>query len=235
LPGRVERPGPLDSEAKVADPRAHARDLARESIARGDVTGWFEELYRESERYGFAISWVDLAPNPYLVEWLRGRPTKPAGRAIVVGCGYGDDAELLAGMGLDVVAFDVSPTAVAHCRHRFPDSRVNYAAGDALSPDPEWPGAFDFVFEAYTVQVLPGEARAACARAIGGMVAPGGVLLVVARSRRPQDPEGLMPWPLTRAELDEFAAPGLKLANLAEVTEPGDPPVTRFVAEFRRP
>jgi SAM-dependent methyltransferase len=218
----------------VADPRAYARNLAGESIARGDVTGWFDQLYRESERDGFAISWVDLAPNPYLVEWLRGRPVKPSGRAAVVGCGYGDDAELLAGMGLEVVAFDISPTAVAHCRRRFPQSQVDYATGDALAPRPEWLGNFDFVFEAYTVQVLPGQARAACARSIGRLVAPGGVLLAVARSRKPDDPEGSMPWPLTRAELDEFSAPGLQLANLAEIIEAGDPPVPRFVAEFRR-
>ncbi|HEX7490304.1 MAG TPA: class I SAM-dependent methyltransferase [Candidatus Limnocylindrales bacterium] len=219
----------------MADPRAHARELAREAIARGDVTGWFEELYQKSERDGFAISWVDLAPNPYLVEWLRGRPTTPQGRAAVVGCGYGDDAELLAGLGLDVTAFDISPTAVSRCRLRFPDSGVSYVVGDALNPPTEWIGTFDFVFEAYTVQVLPGVARAACARSIGSLIGPGGVLLVVARSRGPEDAEGLMPWPLTRAELDEFAAPGLVLANLAEIVEPGDPPVPRFIAEFRRP
>lgn len=218
----------------MADPRAHAQDLARESIARGDPTGWFEQLYQESERDGFAISWVDLAPNPYLVEWLRGRPTTPTGRAMVVGCGYGDDAELLAAIGLDVVAFDISSTAVAQCRSRFPGSRAGYLVGDVLAPRPEWIGAFDFVFEAYTVQVLPGEARTACIRSIGAMVGPKGVLLAVARSRTPADPEGLMPWPLTRAELDEFAVPGLTLANLAEIVEPGDPPVPRFVAEFRR-
>ena len=218
----------------MEDSRAHARELARESIARGEVTGWFEQLYRESERDGFAISWVDLAPNPYLVEWLRGRPNTPTGRAMVVGCGYGDDAELLATMGLDVAAFDVSSAAVERCRGRFPGSPVDYLVGDALEPRPEWIGAFDFVFEAYTVQVLPGEARAACARSIGAMVGPGGVLLAVARSRKPTDPEGLMPWPLTRAELDGFMVPGLALANLAEIVEPGDPPVPRFVAEFRR-
>jgi SAM-dependent methyltransferase len=218
----------------VADPRARARQLARDSIARGDVTGWFERLYEESERNGSAISWVDLAPNPYLVEWLRGRAA-PRGRALVVGCGYGDDAELLAGLGLDVVAFDIAPTAVARCRSRFPQSRVEYVVADVLSPPAEWAAAFDFIFEAYTVQVLAGPARAACARSIGGMVATNGTLLAVARSRRPGDPEGLMPWPLTRAELDEFAVPGLELANLTELLEPGDPPVPRFVAEFRRP
>lgn len=216
----------------MSDPRAHAREIAREAIDRGDVTGWFERLYAESERDGFRISWVDLEPNPYLVEWLRRRPASLEGSALVVGCGYGDDAETLAGAGLDVTAFDIAPSAIAHCRSRFPDSTVRYVVADALRPPPGWARAFDFVFEAYTVQVLPGEARAVCARSIGGFVAPGGTLLAVARSRRPEDPEGLMPWPLTRAELDEFAAPGLDLAHLDEVLEPGDPPVPRFVAEF---
>jgi SAM-dependent methyltransferase len=153
---------------------------------------------------------------------------------MVVGCGYGDDAELLAKMGLAVTAFDISPTAVDRCRDRCPDSRVEYLVADALRPPQEWTGVFDFVFEAYTVQVLPGEARAACARSIGRMVGPGGRLLVVARSRRPDDPEGLMPWPLTRAELDAFLVPDLRLTNLTELVEPGDPPVPRFVAEFER-
>jgi SAM-dependent methyltransferase len=219
----------------MSDPRAHARELARESIAGGDVTGWFERLYSESVRDGFAISWVDLAPNPYVVEWLAARETPLRGRAMVVGCGYGDDAELLAEAGLAVTAFDISATAIDRCRDRFPESGVDYAVADALRPPEEWNGAFDFVFEAYTVQVLPGEARTACARSIGRMVGPGGRLLVIARSRHPEDPEGLMPWPLTRAELNAFLVPGLRLASLTEVIEPGDPPVPRFVAEFERP
>ena len=217
----------------MSDPRAHARELARDAIARGDVTCWFERLYAESERDGFRISWVDLEPNPYLIAWLRRGPAAPTGRAIVVGCGYGDDAELLATAGLEVTAFDIAPTAIARCLARFPDSTVSYEVADVLDPPPGWSRAFDFVFEAYTVQVLPGEARAAAARSIGRLVGPGGTLLVVARSRAVEDPEGLMPWPLTRAELDEFAVPGLGLAELEEVFEPGDPPVPRFVAEFR--
>ncbi len=217
----------------MSDHRAHARELAREAIARGDVTGWFERLYAESERDGFRISWVDLEPNPFLIAWLGRRPAAPTGRAIVVGCGYGDDAELLATAGLEVTAFDIAPTAIARCRARFPDSTVSYEVADVLDRAAGWSHAFDFVFEAYTVQVLPGEARAAAARSIGCLVAPGGTLLVVARSRAAEDPEGLMPWPLTRAELHEFAVPGLGLAKLEEVLEPGDPPVPRFVAEFR--
>jgi len=216
----------------VSDPRARARELARASIARGDGTGWFETLYAESERDGFRISWVDLEPNPYLVGWLRRRPAPLTGRAIVVGCGYGDDSELLSAAGLDVTAFDIAPSAIARCHARFPESNVRYEVADAVNPPARWHRSFDFVFEAYTVQVLTGGARGVCARSIGSFVAPGGTLLVVARSRRPDDPEGQMPWPLTRAELEAFSAPGLEMTHLEEVLEPGDPPIPRFVAEF---
>jgi SAM-dependent methyltransferase len=216
----------------VEDKRSRGRQLARESIDRGDPIGWFEQLYAESERDGTPISWVDLVPNPYLVEWLGRRHEPLSGRAVVVGCGYGDDAEFLTAAGLDVTAFDVAPTAIDRCLARFPDSAVAYRVADVLEPPQEWLGAFDFVFEAYTVQVLPGDLRPRCARRIAELVAPGGTLLVASRSRRPEDPEGLMPWPLTRAELDEFAVAGLELANLTEILEPGDPPVPRFVAEF---
>jgi SAM-dependent methyltransferase len=220
----------------VTDPRARGRALARESIARGDVTGWFERLYAESAREGTSISWVDLAPNPYLVAWAEEAPAGWArGRALVVGCGYGDDAEFLAAAGLDVVAFDIAPTAVAKCRERFPDSRVDYRVADILAAPAEWRHAFDLVFEAYTVQVLHGSPRAVAARAIGATVRAGGRLLIVARSRKPDDPEGAMPWPLTRAELDAFATDGLALVALREIVEPGDPPVPRFVADYTRP
>ncbi|MGZ6265508.1 MAG: class I SAM-dependent methyltransferase [Candidatus Limnocylindrales bacterium] len=216
----------------MSDPRTRARELARAAEARGDPSGWFEQLYVESERDGFAISWVDLAPNPYLVAWLDRQPNRPRGRALVVGCGYGDDAEFLADHGLEVTAFDVAPSAVARCRSRFPDSHVTYAVADAITPPAHWTAAFDFIFEAYTIQVLHGEARAACAESIGRMVAPGGRLLVVARSRKEDDPIGTMPWPLTRAEVDAFGRPGLDLASLTELVERGDPPVPRFIAEF---
>ena len=218
----------------MADPRAHARALAREAIARGDATGWFERLYAESQRDGFPISWVDLVPNPYLVEWHAATQHHRSGRALVVGCGYGDDAEFLAARGYDVTAFDVAPSAVSRCRDRFPTSPVRYEIADALHPPLEWERAFDLVFEAYTVQVLSGSVRPIAAASIGRTVAPGGLLLAVARSRRASDPEGAMPWPLTRAELDAFAESGLSLRSLREVVEPGDPPVPRFVAEFVR-
>jgi 2-polyprenyl-3-methyl-5-hydroxy-6-metoxy-1,4-benzoquinol methylase len=48
-----------------------------------------------------------------LVEWAQNRGVDGRGRrALVVGCGLGQDAEYVAGHGFDAVAFDIAPTAV---------------------------------------------------------------------------------------------------------------------------
>jgi SAM-dependent methyltransferase len=218
--------------------REEARRLARESIGRGDPIGWFEELYRRAGSDFACVPWADLAPNPFLLEWLaspaaRERPARE--RGLVVGCGFGDDAEALAAASYDVTAFDVSPTAVEGCRARFPGSAVRYVVADALAPPPAWERAFDLVLEAYTLQVLPPDARVAAVRALTGCVAPGGRVLVLCRAREPEEPTGELPWPITRAELDGFRAAGLVELACESFFDGETPPVRRFRALYERP
>src|SRR5579875_740285 len=105
----------------MEDARTRGRRLAREALARGDATGWFEELYATAGGEARHVQWADMEPNPALVAWLeRAEAHGAPGRAVVVGCGLGDDAEELSRRGYGVVAFDVAPTAVAWCRRRFP-------------------------------------------------------------------------------------------------------------------
>ena len=118
--------------------RRYARQLAAESIARGDPTGWFEPLYAAAEQGATTVPWADLAPYPGLVSTLAGVPGR--GRALVVGCGLGDDAEHVASLGFTTVAFDVSPTAIASARRRFSRSAVEYVTADLLSPPRNSPG-----------------------------------------------------------------------------------------------
>ena len=216
--------------------RDEVRRMAAESIARGDATGWFEDLYREAGGAWDSIPWADLAPNPYLVEWLDAQGAVSSGSScLVVGCGLGDDAEALAARGWDVVAFDVSATAIDGCRARFPSSRVQWIVADALAPPATWRGRFDLVFESYTLQVLPPQARATATAALAATVAPGGVLLVLCRAREASEPEGQLPWPLTREELDAFRAHGLAEVSVESFLDAEDPPVRRFRALYRRP
>ena len=61
----------------------------------------------------------------------------PGRRVLVVGCGVCDDPVFLARLGCEVIAFDVSATAVAQARRRFAGSPVKFAEADLLAPPPE--------------------------------------------------------------------------------------------------
>ena len=213
--------------------RTRARTLAHESIRRGDAVGWFEQLYEEASRGDTVVPWADLVANPFVVEWLAREAPTP-GRALDVGTGLGDTAEELARRGFEVVAFDVSPTAIAGARRRFPSSPVDYRVADVFRLPADFVAAFDLVVECYTLQVLPAAVRAEAAVAIGRSVAPGGTLLIVARGREPDEPEGQMPWPLTRGEIEAAASGDLRLTSFEDFVDREEPPVRRFRAAFRR-
>jgi 2-polyprenyl-3-methyl-5-hydroxy-6-metoxy-1,4-benzoquinol methylase len=127
---------------------ARGRRPAWEAIARGDATGWFGELHATVEGDARNIQCADMEPNPGLVAWLDGRGEPATGqRALVVGCGLGDNAELLSRRGSAVTAFDVAPTAIAWCCRRSPGSSVQYVVADLLQPPEGWAAAFDLVVE----------------------------------------------------------------------------------------
>lgn len=217
--------------------RTRARELAAEFLRKGDPTGWFEPLYQEGAAGKSVVPWVDLCINPYLLGFWRTRPQQTAGKsALVIGCALGADAQQLSAWGFRTTAFDISETAIRSTRNRYPASTVDYLAANLLEPPSAWRGAFDFVFEANTLQVLPAELRPRAIENIAGFLSPGGLLLVIARGRELSDPEGQMPWPLTRAELSAFKTAGLEelsFEDLLSLEDPAEPPVRRFRALYQ--
>jgi 2-polyprenyl-3-methyl-5-hydroxy-6-metoxy-1,4-benzoquinol methylase len=202
------------------DARRRAGELARNHRERGDELNWFEALYAGAKQDAGHIPWADLAVNPLLVDWLeREKPDGTGKRAVVIGCGLGDDAEALTEHGYDVTAFDISPSAIEWCKQRWPGTRVHYAAADLFSTPEDW--RFDFVLESYTVQALSLSLRSKAIKAVARLVAPGGKLLVIARLAEPDEPRERMPWPLTRAELAEFEAAGLHQSQFEVVMDEG--------------
>ena len=102
---------------------------------------------------------------------------------------------MLAGMGFDVTAFDIAPTAIEWCAGRFPDSPVAYELADLFDPPGRWARRFDFVLEVYTLQAFPRELRGDALRRIAEFVAPGGDLLVIGRLIDDGQGTDSLPWP----------------------------------------
>lgn len=216
--------------------RTRARELAAEFLRKGDPTGWFEALYKEGEAGKSIVPWADRGANSGLTEFWKERPQPTAGKkALVIACGLGDDAEQLAEWGFETTAFDISETAIRTAQKRFPKSGVKYSEADLFRPPAEWERKFDFVFEANTVQALPVSVRAQAIQKIAAFVGPGGRLLVIVRGRDAHEPEGEMPWPLTRTELAEFVRAGLAEESSEEYFDKEDPPARRFRVLYTRP
>jgi SAM-dependent methyltransferase len=224
------RPGETMSEEQ----RATAREMAHIHLDAGDPLGWFEDLYSKAGEDPSIIPWADLEPNPNVVNWLDQHAPAGSGLALKVGSGLGDDAEELARRGFRTTAFDISESAILWSRRRFPQSSVSYLVADLFSAPRKWQGKFQFVLESYTLQVLPPDLRPEAIRCIASFVAPGGRLLVISRGREPTDPEGKMPWPLTRDELALFEAHDLKQTLFEDYMDGEEPPVRRFRVAFIR-
>ncbi len=198
-------------------------------------TAWFEELYRAADRRGAGVPWANMETHPDFRDWLRDNPLDGRGRrAVVVGCGMGDDALALEGRGFDVTAFDVSPTAIGYCRERFPGAGTEFVVADLFARDPRWRRRFDFVLEIYTVQSLPPRCEQQAIAAIADLLAPGGQLLAIALvDAGPRHFEAGPPWLLTPGHRAAFEAQGLRIAAHLERPRPGKDSET-YVTLFER-
>ncbi len=174
-----------DEEKRSYDEkRARTREFAAEFAEEVTRSAGSTLLYKESGGDTEKIPWADMVPNRFFKEWAESTDLKGDGRrALVMGCGLGDDAKYLHDLGFKVTGFDISPTAVEWARRIYGDTGIQFETADLFEPYRGWLGAFDFVLEIYTIQPLPMEMRPRVMDAVAAFVAPGGRLLVVTRGR----------------------------------------------------
>ena len=202
--------------------REELRGLVDEHLEAGAPTGWFEPLYARARRRRAGVPWAAGEPHPYLTDWLDQPVAAPSGsRAVVVGCGLGDDAVELARRGFDVTAFDVAPSAVAWARRRFRRRGVDWRVADLLDLPDDLVGGFDLVVEIRTVPSLPGLVRDVAMQAVGTLAAPSGIVLVVTLLAKSSEvaagTEG-PPWPQAPSELAAYGLSGLTRLALEHPT-----------------
>jgi SAM-dependent methyltransferase len=182
-----------------------------------EASAWFDGLYEEHKDAHENIPWARQAVNPLLQRYLD-EVSEHKGKALVIGCGLGDDAKALELAGYDVVAIDIAQTALDLAFARFPDTNIVFEKQDIFEMPDKYHEHFDFVFEAFTIQSLPIEFREKMIKAVANTVAKEGKLLLVAHQR-----EELFdgpPWPLVKDEVDLFKTHSLKeLSHTIETEE----------------
>lgn len=212
----------------MTTPEPADRTLSRASLADGDPTRWFDQLYTAAERGDAVVPWTRGEPNKDLAAWVTPGDGR---RALVVGSALGDDSELLASAGWAVTGFDVAPTAVKAARTRFPDSTVDYVVADLLNPPGEWHHAFDLVVEIMNIQAMPRDFRPAALTSLAGFLAPGGTAIVSEVAEESMDMTTWVypPWPFSRPEVESVAQDGVTLVSLETVRDGA-----RYWATFTR-
>ncbi len=210
------------------------------------VSDWFEPLYAQAAGDTSQVPWELPGAVPYLTDWLAqnamGDSSKGTGQeddsrksAVVVGCGLGDDAEALAQAGFLVTAFDVSESAIAWAKKRFPSSTVNYIVADLFQLPANWRGAFDLVFDFRTIQALPLSVRTQVIENIAALAGPNGTVLVMTYLRASDAQLDGPPWPLSLKELAQFEAAGLEVVESKRYRNKASRFSDRIQMQYRAP
>lgn len=196
------------------------------------ASAWFNDLYKQHENSHENIPWARQAVNPLLASYLNDETQVHKGKALVIGCGLGDDAYALELAGYEVLAIDVSEVALEQARLRFKDSKITFQTQDIFDMPDKYNGHFDFVFEALTIQSLPIKFRAKMIRAVSQTLGAEAKLLVIAHKRE-REMNG-PPWPLTQEEIDLFKEEGLKELSFEINKEETKVSNSRFRALYQR-
>jgi len=192
---------------------------------------WFEDFYKQNEHSHKNIPWARQDVNPLLQIYLD-KEIEHRGKALVIGCGLGDDAYALVNAGYDTLAIDISQTALDIAQKRFSDANISFLKQDIFDMPDKYFEHFDFVFEALTIQSLPREFRSKMIKAVAESVAKEGRLLVVAHKKQLSD--GGPPWPLTQVEIDQFQNNNLKEISFELITEESNISNTRFKILYKK-
>jgi SAM-dependent methyltransferase len=123
----------------------------RELVSR-KAHAFFEDLWKQGDPWGFQTSEFERDKYARQFAILAGRRY---GRALEIGCGNGCFTRLLAGVADQVVALDISPTAIAQARRGAAGlETINFRVANIMDYDPHADGPWDLVIMSETICYL---------------------------------------------------------------------------------
>lgn len=202
----------------------------------------FDALYHTASGDSSCVPWHRPGCHASLLEWLNSDAhhlVRPGARAVVVGCGLGDDVAELADRGYDAMGFDIAPLGVDWARRRFPDHADRFIVADLLNTPPRLRARFDLVTEAFTIQSMTPDLRPRAVEGLCALARPHGVVFVIARAC--DDPAEVLqcecaPYPLCPRELTDLMSRHAfaPLADIVEFNDPDNPTDRCLRGVFRR-
>ena len=165
--------------------------------------------------YSGTPPWDIGRPQPAFVELAEAGQIR--GSVLDVGCGTGENAMYLAGLGHEVVGLDAAPAAIAKARAKAAErgSTAGFIVGDALALD-RLGRRFDTVIDCGLFHTFADEERSRFARSLHDVLEPGGTYFLQCFSER--QPGTFGPRRVTQAEIRETFADGWEVEEIREAS-----------------
>jgi SAM-dependent methyltransferase len=152
------------------------------ALKTGDIDGIYRRMPLDR------IPWNNETPPDALVDLVTSGKVRPC-RTVDLGCGAGNYAIYLAGMGFDVIGIDNSPTAIRFAREKAVRLGVtcSFVVADLLGDLHEVQGKFDFGYDWELLHHIMPEDRETYVKNVASILNPGATYLSVCFSE--EDPQ----------------------------------------------
>lgn len=110
----------------------------------------YDDRYRQVHSQN--LQWFSDAPSEIVAEVMERYGVDRDKQILELGCGEGRDALFLLERGFDVLATDISPEAIAHCRRNAPAHAASFRVLDCVKGSLD--ERFDFIYAVAVVHML---------------------------------------------------------------------------------
>ena len=135
----------------------------------------YDDRYRQI--HDLNLQWFYDEPTAIVMEMIRKYKVRPDQAILELGCGEGRDAYPLLKAGYHLLATDISPSAIAYAKKKWPEYADHFAVLDCVTGDT--PEKYDFIYAVAVVHMLVEDTdRDGFYSFIRNHLNPGGIALI---------------------------------------------------------